>query len=159
MSSPEHKQKIWDMIKDIRIGMLTTMTGDMLHARPMSLVQDDYDGTIWFYTERNAGKTAEIQDDQHICLTFVDRDKETYVCLSGTARLTQDKNLIDQFWNPFVSAWFPKGRDDPNLAMLEIKIQHGEHWDSTSSRMVQLYEVLKANVTHKHPQMGEHQTF
>jgi len=29
MSSPEHKQKIWKMIKDIKVGMLVTLDHDM----------------------------------------------------------------------------------------------------------------------------------
>ncbi|BBI60897.1 hypothetical protein HSBAA_22030 [Vreelandella sulfidaeris] len=28
MSSPEHKQKIWGMIKDIKVGMLVTLDND-----------------------------------------------------------------------------------------------------------------------------------
>ena len=40
MSSPEHKQKIWKMIKDIKVGMLVTLDHDMPRARPMHLVQD-----------------------------------------------------------------------------------------------------------------------
>ncbi|MCA1806466.1 MAG: pyridoxamine 5'-phosphate oxidase family protein, partial [Actinobacteria bacterium] len=48
MSSPEHKQKIWKMIKEIKVGMLVTLDDDVPRARPMHLVQDAYDGTLWF---------------------------------------------------------------------------------------------------------------
>jgi general stress protein 26 len=50
MSSPEHKQKIWKMIKDIKIGMLVTLDQDVPRARPMHLVQDEYDGTMVFHS-------------------------------------------------------------------------------------------------------------
>nr|WP_290695538.1 pyridoxamine 5'-phosphate oxidase family protein [Halomonas sp. UBA3074] len=40
MSSPEHKQKIWKMIKDIKVGMLVTSDHDTPRARPMHLVQE-----------------------------------------------------------------------------------------------------------------------
>ncbi|XKH01572.1 pyridoxamine 5'-phosphate oxidase family protein [Marinobacter nauticus] len=46
MSSPEHKQKIWKLIRDIKACMLTTRHGDELRSRPMVLVQDEYDGTL-----------------------------------------------------------------------------------------------------------------
>jgi general stress protein 26 len=43
MSSPEHKQKIWILIKEIKHGMLTTRHEEELRSRPMVLVQDEYD--------------------------------------------------------------------------------------------------------------------
>jgi general stress protein 26 len=46
MSTQEHKEKVWKLIKSIKAGMLTTLHGRELRARPMYLVQDEYDGTL-----------------------------------------------------------------------------------------------------------------
>lgn len=50
MSSPEHKQKIWSLFKDIKIGMLTTKEegGNQLRARTMTLAQEAFDCTRHF---------------------------------------------------------------------------------------------------------------
>lgn len=159
MSSQEHKQKIWNYIKDIKVGMLVTQDGSDLRARPMHLVQDDYDNKIWFYTKRSADKVFEAAGNHSVCLTFCDHDDGIHVSLSGHARLTQDKDLIDKFWSPFTAAWFEEGRDDPEVALLEIKIEKGEHWEADDNKVLQLYEIAKANVTDSTPDIGENEKF
>ena len=159
MSSPEHKKKIWEMIKDIKVGMLVTLDGDMPRARPMHLVQDAYDGTLWFYTRRSAEKVSETDRDHDVCLTFSDQDKGVYVSLSGKAQLSSNQELIDKYWNPFIGAWFPEGKDDPEVALLEIKVEMGEHWMAKESKAFQLYEFAKANIKHTTPNIGENEKF
>ncbi len=161
MSSPEHKQLIWNLIKEIKVGMLVTHDDkeNMMRGRPMSLVQEEYDGTLYFFTSRKDAKAYEIKKHHDICLTFAEPENQTYVSLSGRASLTEDKKLIDRYWNNWVAAWFPKGKEDENLAMLEVKIQSGEHWKSDENKIVQLFEIAKANITDEKPDMGENITF
>lgn len=159
MSSPEHKQKIWQLIKQIKTAMLTTRHGDELRSRPMVLVQDEYDGTLWFYTDLSTEKVLEIERDHDVCLTFSDADNQVYVSLTGVGRATRDKTLINKYWNPFVAAWFPDGKDSPNVGMLEIKVQKGEHWDSDSSAMVKMFKTVQAKVKGEQPNLGEHEKF
>ena len=159
MSSPEHKQKIWNLIKDIKVGMLVTKDDNVPRARPMHLVQDEYDGTIWFYTQRSAEKVIEAKGGSEVCLTFSDPDEGIYVSMSGTARLTDDQAVIDKYWSSEVAAWLPE-KEDPELVMLEIDIQMGEHWASKESKVFQLYEIAKANVkSDKTPDIGENEKF
>ena len=160
MSSPEHKQKIWKLIKDIKVGMLVTLDGDVPRAQPMHLVQDEYDGTLWFFTGRSADKVFETASDHDVCLNFSDQEKGVYVSLSGKANLTDDRELIEKYWNPFIAAWFPEGKDDPDVALLEIKVQMGEHWKAKESKAFQLYEFAKANVKKDAtPDLGENEKF
>jgi general stress protein 26 len=159
MSSPEHKQKIWQLIKQIKTAMLTTRHGNELRSRPMVLVQDEFDGTLWFYTDLSTEKVLEIERDHDVCLTFADPDNQVYVSLTGVGRATRDKTLINTYWNPFVAAWFPDGKGSPNVGMLEIKVQKGEHWDSDSSAMVKMFKTVQAKVKGEQPNLGEHQKF
>ena len=159
MSSPEHKQKIWNLIKDIKTGMLTTLHGKELRARPMVLVQDEYDGTLWFYTDLESEKVMEVEKDHDVCVTFADPDNQVYVSLTGIGRPTRDKALINKYWNNFVAAWFPEGKDSANVGMLEIKVQKGEHWDSDSSKMMKSLKTMTAKVKGQKPDLGEHEKF
>lgn len=160
MSSPEHKQKIWKMIKDIKVGMLVTLDHDMPRARPMHLVQDEYDGTLWFFTRRSAEKVLETQSDHDVCLSFSDQDDGVYVSLSGKANVINNRELIEKYWNPFVAAWFPEGKDDPDVALLEVKVEMGEHWKAKESKTFQLYEIAKANLKKDAtPNLGENEKF
>ncbi len=159
MSSPEHKKKIWEMIKDIKVGMLVTLDEDMPRARPMHLVQDEYDGTLWFYTRRSAEKVSETNQDHDVCLTFSDQEEGIYVSLSGKAKLIDNQDLVDKYWNSFIAAWFPEGKDDPEVALLEVKVQMGEHWKADESKVFQLYEFAKANIKNTTPNVGENEKF
>jgi len=159
MSSNEHKEKIWNLIKDIKVGMLTTHCDDELRSRPMHLVQDNYDDTIWFFTNSLSEKIFEMKHDRDVNLSFSCPKTQTYVSMTGKARLTHDKDLINKFWNPFVAAWFPQGKDAPDVALIAIKISKGEHWDTEKSKILQLFEIAKANLTDKQPDLGENQEF
>ena len=53
-------------------------------------------------------------------------------------------------------AWFPGGVDDPDLALVCVKINHANYWDVKESKIVQLYQMAKAVITGKPPtEMGE----
>lgn len=163
MSSPEHKKLIWDLIKDIKVGMLVTSEiegHDGLRARPMHLVQDAYDGTLYFYTPKKDAKVYEIKKDNDICITFSDPNNNIYVSLTGKARLSEDPELIDRYWNSWVEAWFEKGKQDPDIAMLKVKINRGEHWDTKENALVQSFELAKANIMEEAtPDIGENEKF
>lgn len=78
MSSPEHKAKIWNIVKEIKVGMLTTSDGNDLRSRPMQLTQDDYDGTIWLFTKLDDPKAEEVEDEHQVCITFSDVHNDTH---------------------------------------------------------------------------------
>jgi general stress protein 26 len=163
MSSPEHKALIWNLIKEVKVGMLTTLDSDnkdSLHARPMSLVQDAYDGTLYFFTSKSSGKVYEVQNEKkEVCITFSDPSHQVYVSMSGQAKLTQDKALISKYWTDGVAAWFPNGKDDSDVAILEVKIYKGEHWNADENKLIQLFEFTKAKLTDEIPEIGENEKF
>ncbi|MCC5880838.1 MAG: pyridoxamine 5'-phosphate oxidase family protein [Idiomarina sp.] len=159
MSSPEHKQKIWKLIKDIKVGMLVTLDGDTPRSRPMHLVQDEYDGTLWFFTRRSAEKISETQQDNDVSISFADPKHGVYVSMTGKGRLTDNRELIEKYWNSFVGAWFPEGKDDPDVALLEIKIEFGEHWLADENKLFQLFEIARANMKDDTPNLGENEKF
>lgn len=159
MSSPEHKAKIWEMISDIGTCMMVTEDDEELRARPMQLVQDEYDGTIWFYTRLSSPKAFEIYKDRRVCLTFACPKDKTYVSMTGVAKINTDQKLIDKYWSSHVSAWFPEGKESKNCGLIEIKINHGEHWDSTTGKLGYMYEIMKANITNNMPNVSENEKF
>ena len=155
---PEQKdfEKLNQMIKDIRVAMLTTEDeSGTLRSRPMVNQQRQFDGTLWFFTRAKSEKSEEIRNNQHVNISYADHDDSVYVSLSGEAEVIQDPQKARELWNTFVQAWFPAGPDDPDLALLRITVEQAEYWDSPSSRMVRLFTILKAAVTGDRPDMGE----
>lgn len=159
MGSKAHKEKIWSFISEIGTGMLVTEDEGSLRARPMQLVQDDYDGTIYFFSRLGSHKTKEVIEDKNVCITFTNRDEGIFVSLTGVARISQDQSLIDSLWNEDVGRWFPEGRESDSCSLLEIKIHSGEHWEHETNDFVKLYQTAKAKVRNRTPNLGEHQKF
>lgn len=162
MSSPEHKALIWNLIREIRIGMLITQEEDnnSMCARPMSIIQDAYDGTLYFFISKDAARIYEAENEKkEVCITFSNPKEQVYVSLSGKAEVSQDKELIDRYWSKGVSAWFPKGRQDEDVAMLVINVYKGEHWNVKENGLVQLFEMVKASVLQETPEIGTHEKF
>ena len=148
-------EKVRDLIKGISFAMLTTVDEDgSLRSRPMQTQEAEFNGELWFFTSASSPKVGEVQSDQRVNVSYSDPDDNRYVSLSGTATLVRDREKIKELWKPVLKAWFPDGQEDPDLALLRVKVEKAEYWDSPSSKVVQLIGFAKAIVTGK-PYGGE----
>ena len=59
--------------------------------------------------------------------------------VSGRAEIVRDKAKIQEKWSEPLRAWFPEGKDDPQIALIRVHPVRGEYWDSPSSTLVHLY--------------------
>ena len=155
ISQDDAKQKLWTMMKDIRFAMLTTEDAAHLRARPMAASQDGFDGTLWFFTRASSHKVAEVGADHRVGVTYADPSGQNYVSLSGQAVLVQDKASIEAHWSEATRVWFPKGKEDPDIALLKVTVETAEYWDAPNSAMVHAYGYVKAVVTGEPPHPGE----
>jgi general stress protein 26 len=156
--SAEKTGKLWDMIKSIRFAMLTSEDGEVLRSRPMAASQNDFDGDLWFFTRLDSHKVAEVEQDARVNVSYADPDHQNYVSLSGTARIVRDRTAIDAHWSEGARTWFPRGKDDPAIALLKVSVSQAEYWDAPSSAMVMLFGYAKAVTTGRAPRPGEHAT-
>jgi len=153
-------EKLRELIEDIDFCMLTTIDerGD-LHSRPMSSNGElDSNGDLWFFTGASSHKVSEINDSPRVNVSFADPQNQNYVSVTGRARLVRDRQKIDELWQPQFQMWFPEGKDDPNLALLRIKVQKAEYWDSPSSPISYALNFVSALVSGEEPDLGEHKT-
>lgn len=158
LSRQEQIEKLGEMIKDIDFSMLTTALPDgTLRSRPMSTQNKNFDGTLWFFTRADSGKVHEIEDDQHVNISYADTSSQTYISVSGKAKLNRDRAKIEELWSAPLKAWFPDGKDDPQLALLEVKVESAEYWDSSSSAMAHLFGFVKSTVTGQSYEPGENE--
>jgi general stress protein 26 len=149
--------KLGELIKDIRVAMLTTVDDDgSLRSRPMAAQQVEFDGTLWFFTWADAHKQDELQRHSQVNVSFADPERQYYVSVSGAATLVCERQKMEELWSPWFRTWFPRGLDEPNLALLQVRVDKAEYWDAPSSTMVQLFGVVKATLTGRPPQSGEH---
>ena len=150
MDVANHVQKLNDLIKDVKFAMLTTATVDgTLHSRPMATQQADAQGNLWFFTGQNSTKVAEVQSERHVNVTYAEPDDNRFVSVSGTVEVSNDRAKMEELWNPMYKAWFPKGLDDPEIALLKVHVTEAEYWDPPNGKMVQLAGFVKAVATGK----------
>ena len=140
--------RLLEKIKDQRYAMLTTANDQgHLHARPMYTQQPDDSGSLWFFTEKESAKVHEVRQDAQVCVAYAAPDKNLYVSVTGQAKVVLDQAKIDELWTEDLKAWFPDGKNDPNIALLRVDIERGEYWDSPSNVLVQAYAYVKALAT------------
>src|SRR6056297_2084473 len=106
MSLEKKHAEIWDYLKDLRVGMLTTASEDFLHSRPMYLVQKYYEGDIWLFADKHAYKISEIKQNPHVNLNFVSVEDGLYISLSGVAAVQERGEKFDELWSEGVKVWF-----------------------------------------------------
>jgi general stress protein 26 len=153
------RDKLWELIKDIKFGMLTTRHADgHLHSRPMTTQNAhlDDDRALWLFMSRQSDSAADLQASPAVCMSYADTDDDSYVCVSGTALVSNDAAKKQSLWSPMAKAWFPGGVDDPDLLLVRLDIEHADYWDVKESKIVQLWRMAAAAVTGKPPvEMGE----
>lgn len=156
LTSTEAREKFKELVSDIKVCMfITNNEGDTnTHTRPMWTVDTEDDGTLWFFTNRNSIKVDEVAAEQKAHLTYAHPGKESYLDVWGMATVHTDRALIKEKWQPMLKAWFPKGDDDPDIALLRIRPTSCHYWDAESGKMIEFFKMAIAAVTGK-PQIAE----
>lgn len=153
----EAVEKIGKLIKGVRIAMFTTIEEEgHLHSRPMALQEVEFDGDIWFFTNKTTPKVHQIESEPRVNIAFSDPAHQVYVSLSGRASLVLDKAKNHELWNPSLNAWFPGGVDDPDLALLKISVDGAEYWDSPSTVVAHVAGFIKTKLSGEQQQVGDH---
>ena len=149
--------KLGSLIKGIKFAMLTTVEPDgSLHSRPMTTQDIEFDGDLWFFTAAHSPKVWESDQHREVNVAFADPDKNKYVSASGKAILVQDRKKMEELWNPAYKAFFPKGLDDPELALMKISIEKAEYWDSPGTAIGRAFNFARAYLSKDPSKMGEH---
>jgi len=166
VSTEKKLDELYALIDGIDICMFTTRRADgQLVTRPMQ-VQERRSGTdMWFVTDVETHKLDELANDPHVNLGFYNNKSREWVSVSGTAILSQDRDLIRGLYKADWKAWFPEqderrngGPDDPRIALILVEAQSAHYLVNTKSRPATLFQVVKAIVTGSAPKVGEERT-
>ncbi|MES2190263.1 MAG: pyridoxamine 5'-phosphate oxidase family protein [Pseudomonadota bacterium] len=160
MSNKTDQQTLWDLIKDIKFGMLTHKHANgELHSHPLTTQNKSGDegANLYFFISRKSELGQRIQQDGNVNISYADPGADSYVSVSGLATISDDQAKKEALFTSMAKAWFPGGVNDPDLALLKVAIGHAEYWDIKDSKMVQLAKMAKAAITGEPPQkLGEH---
>ncbi len=148
-------EKITKLIQKAQIAMLITTTPEgWMRSRPMGTQRESFDGNLWFFTHASEPKVQEIQQHPQVNVSFANPDDNEYVSLSGPASLVNDRAKMEQLWQKPLETWFPKGLDDPDLALLKLEVEHAEYWDQNAGLIEIAAGFVKSKVTGEESSAG-----
>jgi general stress protein 26 len=162
MTQTKHDREVlWDLIHDTRFCMLSHRHADgSLHSHPLTTMNKDLgaDGCLYFFVARSTEVGQRLRQDGNVNLAYANPDKDTWVSVTGTARILEDLDKKRELFNAMAKAWFPGGAEDPQLELVAVEIDEAEYWNVKENKLLQLLKMGKAAVTGERPKkMGEHQ--
>lgn len=138
-----HVEKLKQMVGKCRVGMLGVRANDGIQFSPMSHVDIDDDGDVWFFTSAQSECALCIKDDPSVQLVYMHEPDHTFVSISGIARLNKNKSKIRELFNPFLRAWFPRGLEDATLTLVVVHPLNGGYWVTNPAHELTHHMFLK----------------
>ena|SRR5690242_15832110 len=112
----EAVKKIKEFLDDIKVCMFCTNVTDMpFRTRPMSTLDVDDEGNLWFFSSKASDKNDEIKNDDTVQLLYAKNSDSHFLTITGKAQIVNDQKKKEELWNPIAKTWFPGGKEDPDL--------------------------------------------
>lgn len=129
-NTKEHLVKI---LSDFDTAMLVTHSESLgIHARPMNIADLADSGDVTLVTSADTPKADEILADGAAALTF--QAEKRFAVLNGWATLERDTAKIEKLWKPAWKAWFPEGKNDPRIRLIQFATDNAEYWDNAGGK-------------------------
>lgn len=120
----ELREKFWHAMVDSPMVMLQ-LDSDSDSAAPMTAQLDkDANSAIWFFT----GRDNRFAKAGPATATFQSKGHDVFCRFNGVLTEETSRERLDKQWNNFVEAWFPGGKNDPNLLMLRMDLGEASVW-------------------------------
>ena len=144
LNGKEAAEKIKELADQAKICFFCTesSTGQTKGARPMSILQVDEGGILWFVSPKESDKNKEIVSNPSVRLYFHGSAHSDLMYLIGEAFIHQDKSKIKEIWNPFLKTWFTEGQDDPRITIIRVHPNEGYYWDSKHGNIVATIKMV-----------------
>ncbi|THH07980.1 hypothetical protein EW145_g3008 [Phellinidium pouzarii] len=157
------------ILKSVKTGMLTTRDKDgHLHARAMTPANPHSETqlTLVFLANNSSHKFDELQFDNHVNVSFYDEKTTNWASFSGTAAVSQNKDLIKKHWSTFTAGYFGdlgdgihKGdENDPRVSVIEVVPEEIHYWIAKHGAVLQTLSIAAGAATGKGSAPGELRT-
>ena len=147
------REQLFDELARVRAGMLG-VNGGAWGLAPMSPQIERENWKIFFYTKRSSHLVASVGLGGQAQFCLVGKDHDYYAFLTGPIVQNSESATIARHWSAMAAAWFPGGRDDPEVSLLEFTPNEAHIWASTDSTAVFAWEMTKALVSGSEPDVG-----
>lgn len=143
-----------EILNSFGTAMLVTRRDRELRSRPMAIAEVSDDGRIWFLTSIESGKLEEITDEPFVNLSM--QDESSYLSISGAVTATRDREKVEELWSAADKLWFPEGKDDPSIIVMQVVPTYAEYWDHSGVEGLKtIFEMGKSLVTGDEPEFDD----
>lgn len=122
----ELKEKFWLAFADSPFVFLARDENPDGAVVMTAQLDKDADSEVWFFTT----KDHHLANLGPATATFAGKDHGIFARLQGNLVRETSRERLDKQWSNFVEAWFPGGKDDPNLLMMRMELGNAEIWNS-----------------------------
>ncbi len=141
----ELKEKFWSAMTQSSLVMLQ-LDGDQDSAAPMTAQLDkDANSAIWFFT----GRQSRFAVLGPATVTYQSKGHDVFCRFSGVLSEEANRARLDKQWSNFVKAWFPGGKDDPDLLMMRMDLGDASIWAGELGMFNTARMMLGMDVTDK----------
>jgi general stress protein 26 len=135
---------LWQELEKVHAGMLG-IEGSGQHLQPMAHQIDRERNRLWFFTKRDTDLVQALRPGARAQFAIISKAQDFHACMTGTIREEMDRDFIERAWSPGVAAWYEGGKDDPQLVMVALDLEHARIWASTRNTLAYAWELAKAN--------------
>lgn len=141
-NTAELRSRFWKEMAESPHVMLQ-IDGDPESAAPMRAQLDkEADAAIWFFAHRS----GHFGNGGPATATFAAKGHGLFARFHGLLSEETSPECIDRHWSNWVEAWFPNGKDDPDLIVLRMDLGDAAIWDSELGLLTTAKMALGMNV-------------
>lgn len=167
-TTPTSKQidELYKLIDGINIATFTTRARDgQLVSRPMATRSRLNNGPdLYFVTNNQSHKLDDLEHDNHVNVAYYNPKSSSWVSVSGTAKIVNDREKIKELYKPDLKAWFGDagdgvhtgGPEDPRMSLIFVTAESVHYQYQDKSTPTVLFEVIKGAVTGSVAKVGQH---
>lgn len=151
MSAPEQitQSEVVEIMRSERVVMLTTRTAEgKLVSHPMTVQEVTDDADLWMFIALDSDHAQALRSGSVVNLAFT--GSGSWLSVSGTVELLQDRARAEQLWDGSVDAYFD-GVHDPRLGLAHVSGESAQFWGVPGGAPAALASVVKAKVTGGRP--------
>ena len=79
--------------------------------------------------------------------TFAAKDHKLFARFSGRLSEEKSREIFDRHWSNAVAAWFPQGKDSPEVLLMRMDLGEASIWDAEMGALTLTKMMLGLNVS------------
>lgn len=139
----KYVEKLKQLMSNCSVGMLGTFEEVRMTFRPMSQVDVDDSGNIWFFVDMTSAVAEQINTNPNVYVNYSCEKVSTFITIEGVANISNvNRDKIKELYNPSVKGWFPGDVDDPNLGLLIVHPLEIDYWENNENKVLSYIKLL-----------------